>query len=128
MDFTGILKMKGATTQVKDTFKKRELVITDEQSQYPQQILFELTQDKCSILDQYDEGDELKVYFNLRGREWKDREGKVRYFNSLHAWKIELVKKGDGSKVQNNNSFENDVAPGETFTESGKNINDDLPF
>lgn len=123
MDITGTLKLKSETQQIKDTFKKREFVITDNSSQYPQHIMFELTQDKCSLLDSYQVGQEVKVYFNLRGREWTDKEGKVRYFNSLQAWKLENAGGGNTNAAGSNKSSD---APLETF--SNKSENDDLPF
>jgi hypothetical protein len=125
MDITGTLKVKSETQQIKDTFKKREFVITDNSSQYPQHIMFELTQDKCSLLDSYQLGQEVKVYFNLRGREWTDKEGKVRYFNSLQAWKLENAGGGSSSSNTSSKSSSNE-APLETFSNKGEN--DDLPF
>jgi hypothetical protein len=85
----GRLKVKKEEQVINDRFKKREFVITDEGSQYPQDILFQLTQDRTSLLDQFNEGDELNVFFNLRGREWTSPTGEIKYFNTLDAWKIE---------------------------------------
>lgn len=119
MDVTGTLKVKNPEMQVSDKFKKREFVLTDNSSQYPQHISFQLTQDKCSILDNYNVGDTLKVHFNLRGREWTDREGKVKYFNSLEAWRIENVSAGN-----NTNSEERTIIPEANLTPMA----DDLPF
>jgi hypothetical protein len=126
MDITGTLKVKSETQQIKDTFKKREFVITDNSSQYPQHIQFELTQDKCSLLDNYQVGQEIKVYFNLRGREWTDREGKVRYFNSLQAWKLETAGGGSNNNSSSSSNKSSNEPPMETF--SSKSENDDLPF
>lgn len=90
----GLLKVKKDTQAVSDKFSKREFVIaTDTSTQYPQYISFVLTQDKCGLLDAVNEGDEVKVNFNLRGREWSGPEG-VRYFNSLEAWRVERVGVG----------------------------------
>jgi hypothetical protein len=36
------------------------------------------------VIDPFNEGDQLKVYFDLRGREWNEK-----YFTNLNAWKIE---------------------------------------
>jgi|SRR6218665_691456 len=121
MDITGILKVKTEAQQVSDKFRKREFVLTDNSSQYPQHISFQLTQDKCSLLDQYNVGDELKVHFNLRGREWTSPKGEIKYFNTLEAWRIE----GGNSAASNasSNSSMNDVA---TFTAASQE--DDLPF
>lgn len=89
MDITGILKVKLDTQVVSEKFTKREFVITDNSSKYPQHISFMLTQDKCNLIDKCKIGDELKVHFNLRGREWSDPKGEVKYFNTLEAWRIE---------------------------------------
>ncbi len=117
MDVTGILKVKGQTQQVSEKFKKREIVITDNSSQYPQHISFQLTQDKCSIIDNYNVGDEIKVHFNLRGREWTSPQGEIKYFNSLEAWKIE---KGAGSGNSSQGEPEYETHP--------PREKDDLPF
>ncbi|HXC04371.1 MAG TPA: DUF3127 domain-containing protein [Bacteroidia bacterium] len=91
-NITGTLKVKSNEQQVSEKFKKREFVITDNSSQYPQHISFQLTQDKCALIEAYKPGDEIKVFFNLRGREWKSpKDGELKYFNSLEAWKIERV-------------------------------------
>ena len=86
---TGKLKVVKDTEQIKDTFRKREFVLTDDSSNYPQHISFQLIQDNCDLLNGYIEGEEIKVMFNLRGREWTSPSNEVKYFNSLDAWKIE---------------------------------------
>ncbi len=91
METTGQLKVKEQTQKVNEKFQKRDFVITtDAGTPYPQQITFQITQDKCTLLDKFKEGDELKVHFNLRGREWNGAEGK-KFFNTLEAWRIEKV-------------------------------------
>lgn len=86
---TGLLKVKKDTQKVTDTFQKREFVITDNSSQYPQHVIFQLVQDKCTLLDPVNEGEEVTVSFNLRGREWTSPQGEVKFFNSLDAWRVE---------------------------------------
>lgn len=87
---TGTLKVANATQVISEKFSLRKFVITDE-SQYPQDIEFQLTQDKCDYLDQYKVGEKIDVSFNLRGREWNSPSGETKYFNTLEAWKIERV-------------------------------------
>lgn len=85
------------TVQVSEKFKKREFVIQDtENPQYPQFIKFELSQDKCSLLDSFSLGDMVDVSFNLRGRQYINPQGVKSYFNSLQAWRIQTVSKGAG--------------------------------
>jgi len=126
MEVTGILKVKFDTQKVSDRFSKREFVLTTEAtSPYPQHVSFQLTQDKCNLLDQYNVGDEMKIQFNLRGREWNGPQG-IKYFNTLEAWRIEKMSGGvsnQNSQAQSNNS--ETASP--VFT-SNINDNDDLPF
>lgn len=89
---SGIIKVINDTVQVSDKFSKREFVVTDNSSMYPQDILLQLAQDKCSVLDAYNVGDSVEVSFNLRGREWTNPQGEVKYFNTLDAWRIEQMK------------------------------------
>ena len=86
---TGKLKKIDPIVQVSEKFSKREFVITDESSQYPQDILFQSVQDKCTLLDAFKLGDVVQVSFNLRGREWTSPTNEVKYFNTLEAWRIE---------------------------------------
>lgn len=119
---TGILKVKRDTQQVSEKFSKREFVLTtDLSTQYPQYISMQLTQDKCALLDAYQVGDEIKVSFNLRGREWSGPEG-VRYFNSLEAWRIERSAAAQAPAPQQAAPMSSiDVMP-------SQEIADDLPF
>ncbi len=87
----GSLKVKFDTQVVSEKFSKREFVVTDSSSMYPQDILFQLTQDKCSLLDSLNEGEEVEVSFNTRGRSWESPQGEVKYFNTLESFKVEKV-------------------------------------
>ena len=78
---------------VNDKFQKREFVVTSD-GDYPQHVSFQLTQDRCDMLDTAIPGNKITVHFNLRGREWTSPQGEVKYFNTLEAWKIEVVEKG----------------------------------
>ena len=119
LNLTGILKIKNGEQQVSEKFKKREFVLTDNSSQYPQHILFQLTQDRCGLIDNYKVGDEIKVSFNLRGREWQNPQGEIKFFNSLDVWRIE----GGNSSNNSSSSVEEQPTP---IANAGPE--DDLPF
>lgn len=87
----GTVKVLYPTVQVSEKFSKREFVVTESSGMYPQDILFQLTQDKCALLDGYNVNDGVEVSFNLRGREWTSPQGEVKYFNSLEAWRIDRL-------------------------------------
>ena len=116
---TGIVKVKKDTQQISDRFQKREFVVTDNTGQYPQHCLFQLTQDKCNLLDDINEGEEVNVSFFLRGREWTSPQGEVRYFNSLDVWKLE---KGAGASAP----AAAPISAAEPLGDGG--ADDDLPF
>lgn len=131
MEVIGTLKTKFETQKVSDRFQKREFVLTTEaNTPYPQHVSFQVTQDKCTMLDSFNDGEEIKVQFNLRGREWNGPQG-IKYFNTLEAWRIERMQGGGNSQASNTNSASqtgssnNSSAP--VFT-GNTDDNDDLPF
>ena len=78
------------TKQVTGRFSKREFVLElTDKSQYPQFVLFQLTGDRVAAIDGFQPGDQLRVDFSLRGREWTSKQGEVKYFNSLDVWTVE---------------------------------------
>ena len=87
MEIKGKIKVLGATQEVSATFKKRELVVATEE-QYSQPILIEFVQDKTELLNGYKVGESVTVSINLKGREWVSPQNEVKYFNSIHGWKI----------------------------------------
>ena len=84
----GEIKVIGEAVQVTEKFKKREFVLIDDSSQYPQFINFQLVQDKCELIDGVQIGQRIEVNFNLRGREWTDKNGIIKFFNTLDVWRI----------------------------------------
>lgn len=117
----GEIKVINDVQQISDSFKKREFVVLDASGQYPQTILFQTVQDRCELLDNFKVGDNVEVTFFLRGREWTNpKDGQVRYFNSLDAWKIDPIS-AEGGSGGGTTSADN----AETFVAEG---DDDLPF
>ena len=127
----GTVKVLSNTVQVSEKFSKREFVITDTSGMYPQDIMFQSTQDKCSLLDAFQQGDQVEVSFNLRGREWTSPQGEVKYFNTLEAWRIEKVGAGMSQGMPQGGPSEMNLNPMATAPSAGVNIeseDDDLPF
>lgn len=85
-EIEGKLHKKFDKEQKSGTFQTREFVILDESGQYTNYIKFQLVQDRCEIVDNIDEGTQVKVYFDLRGREWQGK-----YFTNLQAWRVEAA-------------------------------------
>ncbi len=132
-EVSGTLKVKQNTQVVSEKFSKREFVLTtDTTTQYPQFISFQLTQDKCALLDNYQIGEELKVSFNLRGREWQSPEQGIKYFNSLEAWRIEKASNEAASASQTNYAAPSHASTpnpnAQNIVMPSTGITDDLPF
>lgn len=116
MKIEGKIKKIFETQTFSSGFQKKEIVVTT-QEQYPQDIIIQFLQDKITLLDVFNIGDEVKVSINIRGREWINPEGVAKYFNSIDGWKIEKLK-------ENNTSNAAAVENGFNFNEA----EDDLPF
>ena len=129
-ELTGKLIAKFETIQRSATFKVREFAVekTDDiggrtVSNY---VKFQSVQDKTSIIDKINIGDEIKVHFNIKGTKW-EKDGKVSYFTNLDAWRVEAVLppgSGDSTSVTDVEYME----PLDTFTASSPDVIDDLPF
>ena len=87
MELIGKIKVINPEQQVSATFKKREAVITTD-SEYPQHILIEFSQDKCDLLNNFTVGQNVKIGINIVGREWISPQGETKYFNSIKGWRI----------------------------------------
>tara|TARA_R110002049_G_scaffold222206_9_gene393814 strand:+ start:679 stop:1035 length:357 start_codon:yes stop_codon:yes gene_type:complete len=82
-DLTGKIKLIQEAKTFDSGFTKREMVVIVEDGRYPQEINLEFVQDKVSLLDNLQVGQEVTVTFDIRGREYNGR-----YFNNLQGWKI----------------------------------------
>ena len=103
------------TVQITETFKKREFIIQDNKNpEYPEYIKVEFIQDKVELLNSLNVGDEINVLINIKGRKWEDKEGNIKYFNSIQGWKIE----SESSNMNQENEQEN----------INQDSDDDLPF
>lgn len=124
MEVSGKIKVLGDVKTFGDNgFRKREVVITT-QEQYPQHLLIEFVQDRCELLDSFNIGENVKISINLRGREWENPQGDVKYFNSIHGWRIEKE-----DFIGNDTIPSPDEASGfEVKSDDDKEVEDDLPF
>ena len=113
-------------------FQKREVVIVTEE-QYPQTISFEFHQGNCELLNNFQVGQIVKITFDIRGREWTNPQGEVKYFNSLVGWRIvsaEVVSSQPSASAVPPPMAP--ITPVSNFTPqpqgAGDDLEDDLPF
>lgn len=112
-------------------FRKREFVL-EVGDKYPQKIIFQLVQEKCNLIDSYSVGSEVTVSFNINGRDWTDKMGTTKYFNSLEAWRIAGQTIKNGPAVEDDefdDIFDNSSASQKPQAEKSFDwSDDDLPF
>lgn len=96
---TGTVHFIGPSeTRGKFTFRKF-VVKTDADTKWPQTVEFQATRGEIETLDKIHVGDEIAIKFDIRGREWTGKDGVVKYFNSLDAWEIQLIKQSPVTKA-----------------------------
>lgn len=91
-ELTGKLVEKFDTVQRSESFRTREFVIEKSEEvnnkTFTSYIKFQCVQDRTTIVDRFNTGDQVKVHFNIRGTKW-EKGGKVTYITNLDAWRIE---------------------------------------
>lgn len=123
METTGTIKVIQDTQKVSDRFRKRNFVLTiGATTPYPQHVEFQMTHDKCDVLNGYSVGQQVKVQFNLQGREWNGPQG-IKHFNTLEAWRIESL----GNEVSEAEAGKNPVQS-PSFTAFKMDEDDGLPY
>ena len=88
-EITGTIHRIGETVVVKDTFRKREFVLSVQDGDYTQYIKLQVSQDRCSLLDRCAVGEEVTARFNLRGKPFTNKDGQEVFFTNLEAWRID---------------------------------------
>lgn len=89
MEVKGKVKLVTEVIEISEKFKKREIVVTTNE-QYPQDIILQATQDRVNLLDGLEDGQDVTVHFNLRGRAWNEK-----HFNSLEVWKVDKASNNE---------------------------------
>jgi hypothetical protein len=127
-ELIGKLVAKYEVVQRTATFKTREFAVekTDDIGgrTVTNYVKFQSVQDKTSIIDKANIGDEIKVYFNIKGSKW-EKEGKVNYITNLDAWRIEQVSNAGTDQSVTDAEY---MEPLDNFTASSPEAIDDLPF
>jgi len=126
-ELTGKLIAKYETVQRTETFKTREFAVEKSEDINGRTIInyakFQCVQDKTTIIDRVNIGDEIKVYFNIKGSKW-EKDGKVNYITNLDAWRIEQILQISGGSKNDSEYLE----PLDTFSATPPDAVNDLPF
>jgi len=121
MEVSGKIKFLNIDQKITETYTKSDVVITTDE-QYPQHIFIEFGGQKSDLLDQCKIGDNVNISINIRGREWTNPQGDVKYFNSIQGWRVEKLD------VQNPPSQVKSEEFKPHKTNVNDDVNDDLPF
>ncbi|MBU6341183.1 MAG: DUF3127 domain-containing protein [Bacteroidetes bacterium] len=111
------------TESKSSSFQAREFVLEVPDGNYPQLIKFQAVQDRCAMLDEFREGDVVKVSFDLRGREWNGK-----YLTNLNAWRMVRAGGGDSNNHKADERFPTDPFPNYNEAPPVSGNMDDLPF
>jgi hypothetical protein len=122
-EITGKLVARFDIVQRTETFKTREFVIEKSDDingrTITNYVKFQCVQDKTTMVDRFNIGDEVKVQFNIKGTKWV-KDGKENYITNLDAWRMETVKISQDTIPSDNTNY-NDMPP-------SLDAVDDLPF
>lgn len=122
-DATGEIRAIMDAQQVTDSFRKREFALEIDDGRYPQIVKFQLVQDKTELLDDFEVGQQVRVHFNLRGREYtRKSDGATDYWTNLECWRIE--------KAESAEEVADQTGSGQAESEAGffGSDSDDIPF
>jgi len=128
-ELQGTVIVKNDTQVISDRFKKREFVIEKKETspngyEFVDTIKFQLTQDKCDLLDKIELGQHVNVSFNVKGNKW-EKNGQVSYFVNLDAWKVEQAEAGQAAS---SNTSASAPPPPAEIPPATEDDNGDLPF
>jgi len=129
-ELTGKLVAKFDIVQRTETFKTREFAVEKSDEINGRSIVnyvkFQCVQDKTAIVDRVNIGDDVKVYFNIKGSKW-EKNGVTNYITNLDAWRIEQILQPGGTP--GNSPIDNEyMEPLDTFSSTAPDAVDDLPF
>ena len=87
LSIKGLLVKKNNTENIENKEGKKWLKQTfliQTSAEYNNQICFQLFgEEKVKLLEAYNEGDQIEVFFNISSREYNNR-----YYHNIDAWKI----------------------------------------
>jgi hypothetical protein len=122
-DLTGKVKLVQDAKTISDKFTVREFVVTVEDGNYPQDIALQFVNDKVSLLDSVQAGQEVTVSFDIRGREYNGR-----YFNNLNAWKLQSGAAAPAAPAAAAAADDKPAAAGKDVPADFDEYEDDIPF
>lgn len=122
---TGRIAEVYPVNRVNERFRKREFVIEHKDSSsgqtYIDFIKFQLTQDKCDLIDESWLRQDVTITFNIKGNRW-EKNGLVNYITNLNALTVTrgIAVAENGQQAIRSPKLEDSPSPSPEL--------DDLPF
>ena len=129
--FTGTIQVIGQTQSFgSNGFTKRDIVVAEEGTKYPNPVKFTLKKDNCSIADRFNEGDKVTVHASINGRDWTNpKNNQTQYFVDLDAYKIESGDGASNAKARGGKNGKGVPPPADPPEELSADVDDtDIPF
>ncbi len=121
-----VIVVEDTKTYGQKGFRKRLLVLEQDQGRFSNYVPIEFTNDNCDKVDGIALGDEIEVTYRLSGRKWqKDPASEVKYFVNVEAisFAIQGGASGKASAAAKTANKDLDEANAElTYSE------EDIPF
>jgi len=86
MELTGKVHVIGETEEFGNNGFTKRMIVIETQDQYPQKLPIDFVKDNTKLLDNFQEGQEVKISINLRGNEYNGK-----YYVNIQGWKIESI-------------------------------------
>lgn len=83
-EIKGKIIVIGETETVGNNGFTKRLLVLETQEQYSQKVPIEFIKEKGTLLDGRNIGDEVTIYYNVRGSEYQGK-----YYCQLNGWKID---------------------------------------
>jgi hypothetical protein len=126
-------KVRGVVHLIEETktygqkgFRKRVVVLEQENDRFPNYIPLEFIQDACDSVDDLNVGDEAEITYRLAGRKWqKDANSEVKFFLNAEATAFKVL--GGKASSESKSSAPNDEDPNAGLSEAAYD-EEDIPF
>ena len=92
-EIEGRLHYVSPVINVSETFKKRDILLMQENGQYPNYVKLQANKDKTMMFDHAQPGDLVKITFFVNGRLAKDKEGRDTVWNNLNVHEVAYIEK-----------------------------------
>ena len=110
LSIQGLLIQKNQIENIENKEGKKwtkQTFLLDIGSDYNNRICFQLFgEEKIKLLEKYQLGDRIEVFFNISSREYNKR-----YYHNIDAWKINSVLEGDSQNAKESEKTKNENLP-----------------